>query len=100
MDADSAAGEMVQRRLESAPRRDPEDELQILRSCVAEARALGRAKGAGATSKTSLKISLKDVQAKVTAEDGRLEVRMQRDFSSVNKERLEKGIAALLSQIE
>lgn len=100
MELDAGAGEMVVERLMKSPRRDADDELRILRHCVAELRTSEGAKQSKSVSKTSLKLSRKDGEAKITAQDGRLELRMKRDFSAVSKEQLQEGINALLKVLD
>ncbi|WP_299032041.1 ParB/RepB/Spo0J family partition protein [uncultured Sulfitobacter sp.] len=101
MEADAAAGEMIIRRLAKAETRDPDDELRILRHCVAEPRKLtGTKPSIKSVSKTSLKLRRDDGDAKVTAENGRLELRMNKDFSALNKEKLQASIEAFLATLD
>lgn len=100
IEMDAAAGEMIVSRLARADRRNVEDELRILRTCVNVQREAKGGRTDKSTSKTSLRIAHKDDEAKVTAQDGRLELRMRRDFSAVSKEQLQKAIEALLAQLD
>lgn len=100
MELDAAAGELIISRLSTARGRDAEDELRILRYCIAEPRKSVAAKSIKSLSKTSLRLSHNAEEAKVTAQDGRLELRMKVDFSAVSKDRLQKGIEALLSELD
>lgn len=100
MEMDVGAGEMIMERLAKASRRDVDDELRILRHCVAGSRASVGKKPVKSVSKTSLRLSRSEGEAKVTAQDGRLELRMNRDFSAVSKEQLQAGINALLKVLD
>lgn len=100
MEQDAGAGELIMDRLSNAPRRDVDDELRILRGCVAEPNASAQKRSNKPVSKTSLKLSRSGGEARVTAQDGRLELRMNRDFSAVSKEQLQEGINALLKALD
>ncbi|WP_300042677.1 ParB N-terminal domain-containing protein [uncultured Paracoccus sp.] len=50
--------------------------------------------------KTTFQITRPQGSAKCTAANGRLEIRLPRDFSTVDRRRLEAAVAALLDQIE
>ncbi|MGR3361775.1 MAG: ParB/RepB/Spo0J family partition protein [Paracoccus sp. (in: a-proteobacteria)] len=50
--------------------------------------------------KTTFQIARPQGSAKCTAANGRLEIRLPRDFSTVDRRRLERAVAALLDQIE
>ncbi len=100
MDADAAAAEVLIDQLEKATRRDVEDELRILRYCVAEPRKSLNAKPSKSMSKTSVRLARSEGEAKITAQDGRLELRMRRDFSAVSKDQLQKGVEALLKILD
>lgn len=100
MESDAGAGEVIAERLAKATLRDAEDELRILRYCIAEPRKAHNAKPSKSVSKTSVKLSRKDGEARITAQDGRLELRMDRDFSAIRKDQLQRGIEALLKILE
>jgi ParB family chromosome partitioning protein len=100
LEMDAAAGEVLIERLSKATLRNVEDELGILKYCVALPRKTTAAEPSRPVSKTSLKLEHKKEEARVTAQDGRLELRMKFDFSAVSKERLQKSIEALLSQLD
>lgn len=100
MEGDGAASEMIVRRLSRAEGRDAEDELRILRHCVAAPRDSSAAGRAKSVSKTSLRIARKQGEAKVTAQDGRLELRMNKDFSAIDKVRLQKAIEGLIRALD
>jgi ParB family chromosome partitioning protein len=100
MELDAGAGEMIVARLTKSPQRDADDELRTLRHCVVELQTSEGVKQNKSVFKTSLKLSRKDGEAKVTVQDGRSELRMKRDFSAVSKEQLQEGINALLKVLD
>lgn len=102
--------------------RSVKDELDVLRRYAGQggedaAAAKGAAPGAGqgapqgmapgaaqgmvqGKAKTTFQLARPQGQAKCTAANGRLEIRLPRDFSAVDRRRLEAAVAALLDQIE
>ena len=86
--------------------RSVEDELDVLKRYtltdatgeVVETPAKPKAKGAGrrAPTKTTFHISSNAGQVKCTAGVGRLEIKVDRDFSSIERARLERAIASLI----
>jgi len=104
----------IRAALDEAVGRDPGEELAILRRFVPEPDGAsgpetGRdpggdgkverrpgAAGQGGRTKTTFHIASAAGQLKVTAAAGRLEVRADRDFSSVDRARLERAIVSLV----
>ena len=85
--------------------RDPEAELAVLRRALSpEAEAVrapsrkGRAgaKGEASKTKTTFHIGSSVGQVKCTAGPGRLEIKVDRDFSSIDRARLERAVASLI----
>lgn len=82
------------------------DELEVLRRFAGQ----GGDAGAGpapktgtvstAKAKTTFQITRPQGRAKCTAANGRLEIRLARDFSTVDRRKLEAAVASLLDQIE
>lgn len=94
----------VQRALSAKPERSEEEEMAILRAVAegaepapAEPRA-ARPSNPGA--KTSLRVAHGDGIARCVATVGRVELRMDRDFSAIDRHRLELAIEAFLSALE
>lgn len=100
MSLDAAAGEMIVDRLSKATDRDVEDELRILRYCIATPRQTSKKSADKALSKSSLRLRHGESELKVTAQQGRLELRMDKDFSAVNKDVLQQAVEALLAELE
>lgn len=98
LDAQSErAGDLIA-ALAATPNRDAEEEAAILRRfATAKPRAKGSAKS---SARTTLRLGRPEGEARVTATDGRIELRVRRDFSSLSKVRLQAGIEALLRELD
>ena len=92
------AGVVVE-ALQAKPDRDAARELAILRK-AATTKTPRDAPTARTVSKTSLRLARPEGEAKVTATDGRVELRLERDFSAVSKARLQSGIEAFLAALD
>ncbi|MTH35563.1 replication protein [Paracoccus limosus] len=89
--------------------RSVKDELDVLRRMAGQGAGTERTAPAqqplaapsvpGAKAKTTFQIERPQGRAKCTAANGRLEIRLARDFSAVDRRRLEAAVAALLEQI-
>lgn len=84
------------------------DELAVLRRYAGQegdAPAVAPARGTAAPlpagkAKTTFQLRRPQGSAKCTAANGRLEIRLPRDFSAIDRRRLEAAVAAMLDQIE
>lgn len=85
--------------LAADPSRDAEAELAILRGAFTVKKTSTKTAGRS-MSKTSLRIGLPQGEMRVTASDGKVEMRLPRDFSAVSKARLQRGIEAFLSALD
>ncbi len=85
--------------LAADPSRDAEAELAILRGAFTVKKTAAKTAGQS-MSKTSLRIGLPQGEMRVTASDGKVEMRLPRDFSAVSKARLQRGIEAFLSALD
>jgi ParB family chromosome partitioning protein len=72
------------------------DEFDIVASGATVAKPAGRAGQGGAKAKTTFHIRSAFGQIKCTAGQGRLEIKVDRDFSSIDRARLEQAIASLV----
>lgn len=81
------------------------DELGVLKQYAGDEAAAGKAEpaaskpvraGQGARTKTTFHIGSSAGQVKCTAGPGRLEIKVDRDFSSIERARLERAIASLI----
>lgn len=104
MEREPGAAAMLQRMLAARAERTEDDELAILRAFAegagreaAEPRA-PRPSNPGA--KTTLRVARGGDIARCVATAGRIELRMERDFSAIDRHRLEQAIEAFLSAID
>ncbi len=93
------AGELVA-ALADEPQRDAVAEMQILRAFVAGSTKPTVKSPARPTAKTSLRIPRPEGEARVLASDGRIELRLRRDFSGVSRSKLQAGIESLLNTLD
>lgn len=100
---DAEAASVILAQLQKFPDRDAVVELDILRTCV-KGQAAAPAQSASAqpktVSKTSLRLQRPEGEVRVIASDGRIDVRLNRDFSAINKEKLQQSIEALLNSFD
>ncbi|MBL3569987.1 replication protein [Rhodovulum sulfidophilum] len=54
----------------------------------------------GSKAKTSFQLNRKEGRARCTAADGRLEIRLPRDFSTIDRRRLEEAVRQMLDRLE
>lgn len=90
----------IQHALLNTQRPDAETELAVLQRFAKPVPA-GTAPRpvARSTAKTTFKLTRPEGVAKCTAADGRLEVRLNRDFSEVDRHRLEQAVQAFLDTL-
>ncbi|MCZ4368840.1 ParB/RepB/Spo0J family partition protein [Sulfitobacter dubius] len=92
------AGELAARLL-AVPDRDKDAEMGVLRNALAGQKK-SSARGAQSVSRTSLRMGRPEGQARVTASDGKLELRLERDFSAIPRVRLQQGVEAFLAALD
>lgn len=110
LEREPGATSALVRLLSAEDGRGEEAELALLRSFAESSGSPGnrsaaedppgKARGAGAAARTALRVVHLDEVARLTASDGRIEIRMERDFSTVDRHRLEQAVAAFLAAIE
>ncbi|MBQ1204057.1 MAG: ParB N-terminal domain-containing protein [Loktanella sp.] len=86
--------------LNDLPERDADQEVQILRESLTAPKKAKRSVSPKTVSKTSLRLGRPEGEARVTATDGKIELRLNRDFSAVSRSRLQEGIEALLASLD
>lgn len=101
--------EAIRAELKDWDARSVRDELDVLRRFAGQggdlpedanpAPAPARPATPQGKAKTTFQIARPQGSAKCTAANGRLEIRLPRDFSTVDRRRLEAAVAALLDQI-
>ena len=91
--------------LEALPDRDATTELEVLSRALSAGadtarerseKGRDRGKSDGSKTKTTFHISSSAGQVKCTAGPGRLEIKVDRDFSSIDRARLEQAVASLI----
>ncbi|MFG6515433.1 ParB/RepB/Spo0J family partition protein [Sulfitobacter sp. TB366] len=92
------AGEIASSLL-ALPDRDADSEIAVLRIASTPVKPVS-ARVSKSVSKTSLRMSRPEGEARVTASDGKVELRLARDFSAVPRARLQQGIEALLAILD
>lgn len=93
------AGELID-SLAQDPKRDAASETQILKAFVSGANKITRKPAEKPTAKTSLRIPRPEGEARILASDGRIELRLRRDFSGISRTKLQAGIEALLNTLD
>ena len=92
------AGEIAA-NLIAVPDRDKDAEMGVLRDALT-GRKKSEVREAKSVSKTSLRMGRPEGQARVTATDGKLELRLERDFSAIPRARLQQSIEAFLAALD
>ena len=92
------AGEIAA-KLIAVPDRDKDAEMGVLRDALT-GRKKSEVRDAKSVSKTSLRMGRPEGQARVTATDGKLELRLERDFSAIPRARLQQSIEAFLAALD
>lgn len=103
VDGDPDFAARVRRVLEADTDRDPDRELAILRGIAEVAETppdTPEVKPRKTGAKTTLRVALGAQIAQCTASDGRVELRAPRDFSAIDRVRLERAVAAFLAALE
>lgn len=98
-EGDSERAGVLRNALQALPDRDAEAEMGVLRGALAGKPVAPKATGRS-TSKTSLRIGRPEGEMRVTASDGKVEIRLPRDFSAVSKAQLQRGIEAFLAALD
>jgi ParB family transcriptional regulator, chromosome partitioning protein len=92
------AGEIAE-ALRALPEQSAEAEVKLLRDALTPAKRTPT-RTAKSVSKTSLRMGRPEGEARVTASDGKVELRLDRDFSAVPRARLQRGIEAFLATLD
>ena len=99
----------IKAELKSWDKRSAKDEVDLLRryagqgsdDVTAPSRDPGFERPApAAKAKTTFQLQRPQGSAKCTAANGRLEIRLPRDFSAVDRRKLEIAVASMLDQLE
>ncbi|MEM6594462.1 MAG: ParB N-terminal domain-containing protein [Pseudomonadota bacterium] len=96
--APERAGELIT-LLDTVPKRDAETEMGLLKAFVAK-KPEPQAAPKSSRAKTSLRLARPEGEARVLATDGRVELRLERDFSQVPRAKLQGAIEAFLAELD
>ncbi|PZQ96080.1 MAG: replication protein [Cereibacter sphaeroides] len=105
IEADPAASAVIARMLTQAGKRSAEEEVDVLRRFVAgqssplPTKVRGAPKG-GRRGRVSLTVPVGPAGVRCTATDGKMELRADLDFSTLDRERLEAAIEAFFDALE
>lgn len=108
LEAEPALAEEIRQALGQGGEKEAEAELTILRRFAGLAEdapeapknaASPKAKPKGGSAKTSIQFDRSEGRVKCAASSGRLEIRLNKDFSAVDRIRLEAAIRAMLDEI-
>ena len=86
--------------LRDRPDRDADLEVQILRASLTAPKPARSAEPPKTVSKTSLRLARPEGEARVIASDGKIELRLNRDFSAISRARLQQAIEELLAALD
>ena len=109
MEEDAGLVGRIRAVLANMPDRDAEAELALLRDVTKPVKPAVEAGGgqpkpaatpAGTTAKTTIRLSRPDGVAKCVASDGRVELQFARDFSALDRRKLEQALRAFLDSLE
>lgn len=111
LEADPGIASMIKEALAGWDNHSEKDELDVLRRFAGSHEedegqgalvpvVTGRNVAATGKAKTSFQIERKDGRAKCTAANGRLEIRLARDFTVLDRRRLEQAVRLMLDQLE
>lgn len=100
LEADQSRAGVVASALQSVPGRDAATEVRLLRDALTHQKKPQPTETPQTISKTSLRLARPEGQARVTALDGKVELRLDRDFSAISKARLQQGIEQFLEALD
>ncbi len=106
LDRDAGLVQRVSQALKAEPGRDAKREVAILRGFVEEGPVLPTGKTPGQKpprqrqAKTTFQVSQGKAVAKCSASQGRLELREDRDFSAIDRRKLEQAIKAFYAALD
>jgi ParB family transcriptional regulator, chromosome partitioning protein len=97
-EVDALHGDNMIERLRAVPDRDAATEVSILREFAKQAPKI-QPKPARSRAKTTLRLTRPEGEVRVTAADGKIELRMDRDFSAIGRQRLQVAVEAFLATV-
>ncbi|MEY8882091.1 ParB/RepB/Spo0J family partition protein [Donghicola sp. XS_ASV15] len=104
IEAKLETGAKIAKALDAAPSRTAEEELEILRGFAndggAKVTAAKKKSASPAPTRSTFSMPVGSGSAKCTAARGKLEIKLDRDFSSIDQARLEAAIKQLLTSLD
>ena len=102
LDGDALLGDDMIAMLRAVPDRDAVSEPLILKQFVVNAPKIKAkpVKVPKSRGKTSLRLVRPEGEARVTATDGKVELRMNRDFSGIPRDRLQRAVETFLADLD
>ncbi|SFR64362.1 ParB/RepB/Spo0J family partition protein [Litoreibacter janthinus] len=98
-EADPSLAPLVADALAALPSHTPAAEIAVLRKALEPVKA-ERDAAPRSVAKTSLRLARPEGEARVIAQDGRVELRLPRDFSAVSRAKLQEAIEAFLTTLD
>ncbi|MFK7837167.1 MAG: ParB N-terminal domain-containing protein [Sulfitobacter sp.] len=103
LEEDAQAKDVLNRLLAAKEGRSAEQEQALMSDFVAQVAVAPKVKaklGRPRKAKTTFRLDRPDGDAKCTVSDGRIELQLDRDFSGVERKRLEQAVEAFLAALE
>lgn len=98
-DADvGRAGEIAQ-VLSAYAGRDADEEQRLLRSAILPVKKVSQPVPKS-VSKTSIRLTRPEGEARITAQEGQVSIKLSKDFSAINREVLQAGVVAFLESLD
>jgi len=97
-EAEEGRGVQVAASLRALPAHDAAAETRVMRDALTPSRDEVPA-APKSVSKTSLRLARPEGEARVIAQDGRVELRLSRDFSAISREKLQEAVEAFLATL-
>lgn len=99
IDADPLLGDDLIAMLDRAPDRDAETEIAVLKDFIHRAPKIVKPRPTS-VSKTMLRLPQPEGEARIAASDGRVELRLARDFSALDRARLQRAFEAFFEALD
>jgi ParB family chromosome partitioning protein len=100
IEAEEGRGAALMDELTALPNsHDAASEMRLLRDALTHS-ASGKTAPPKSVSKTSLRLARPEGEARVIAQDGKVELRLPKDFSAVSREKLQGAIEVFLSSLD
>lgn len=99
LDADATLADQIVTALSQAPNRSAAEELRVLEA-MSSTQPAPKPRSKKVTAKSTLQFQRPEGEGRVVAHDGRVELRLPRDFSAVGKDALQAAVDAFLAELD